>query len=213
MRAHAKGAVQVDPPLRDLSPRPRLAGPAAALGRALAVLLLLGALGGCLEPFPAQPRLPRTPTSGQRAAAGPDPAKRSAAGSATRDAALAPPAQSEAQAWRLICDAEERAGVDPAAPRGERAGQVAEWIVAHVSNKRARLWWIEFGKLERQHQRRAFLAAASRGGVAQCRLAELLFGATSSLGDASLARDASPHGAAAPVDAGTASRRSAGQAP
>lgn len=152
--------------------------PGALRCRALGLRALLGlipALSACLEPFPTPPTLRRPSPARGIAVVDGGHGQRATAAAAARDAA-APP-QDEAAAWRLICAAEERAGVDPTQSRGDRAGQVAEWIVAHVTNKRARLWWIELDKIERRHQPAALAAAAARAGVDDCRLATLLFGA------------------------------------
>lgn len=160
------------------------------------VWLALATLVGCLEPFPAQPTLPQGAGSTRAAAgAGAGHARRAPVAAAAKDQAAAPAAQSEAEAWRLICEAEQRAGVAPSTSRGERAGQVAEWIVAHVSNQRARLWWVELGKIERQQQPQALAAAAARAGVRDCRLAALLFG------------ELEPAAAAPGADGGAAPRR------
>lgn len=84
------------------------------------------------------------------------------------------PKQSYQEAWRLICQAQDRAGAATTADRASRSVAVAEWITEHVINKQARYWWIGFGKVK-DDRRRAFLAEAKRAGQPVCPLAELLF--------------------------------------
>lgn len=135
--------------------------------RCRAILISVASLtcSGCFSGFEQPPRAAPNARKARPAAAS------QPAGAASQGQ---PPAQSYAEAWRLICEAEQRADVDPALDRAARGAAVADWIVRELTNKQARYWFIAFGKVK--HDRRgAFLAEAARAGQPRCALADLLF--------------------------------------
>lgn len=119
----------------------------------------------CLEPFSAQPK-PKT-------------GKAAAQGDAKADAKKKKkkPKQTYAQAWQRICHAEQLSGAAAAATRRERAARVSEWIVANVSNKKARYWWIGYSKVKKPEREAYFREEAKKAGQPACPLAKLLFAA------------------------------------
>ncbi|MCA9673222.1 MAG: hypothetical protein KC503_46850 [Myxococcales bacterium] len=84
--------------------------------------------------------------------------------------------QSYKEAWALICDAEKRSGAS-SADRTERGAEVATWIVRNLTNRRARYWFIAFGRAKKEQRELLFLAEAKRAGIGKCALRDLLFDA------------------------------------
>jgi len=133
-----------------------------------ALFLALSCASGCLEPFPERGT---TPTK-KRATAGTGRGSGSKAGKAAKKGAKK---QSYREAWQLICDAERRSGTDPALPLAQRGERVANWIAVHVTNKRARYWWIAYGKVKREEREAMFRREAKQAGFPRCPLVKLLF--------------------------------------
>ena len=144
-------------------------------------ILILPLLGGCLEPFPEKTTTPSRSGSASKPA-------RPAAAKKERRGAKEKKGQSYKQAWKLICQAEKLGKIDRSRSREERGSAVAEWIVANVKNKRARYWFIGFGKLKPADREAFFRDEVRRVGMKSCPLTELLFAKPASRP----ARDAAP---------------------
>ena len=136
----------------------------------LTISLLPACFGGFDEPLRDSPQAQRQRRQTGRAG----PADAGALSDAKR-AKDAEPKQSYREAWALICKAEQLSGADPSKSRSERGDIVASWIVENVSNKKARFWFINFGKIKKQLRRQAFVAEASAAGQSKCDLVDLLF--------------------------------------
>ncbi len=129
-------------------------------------VFLLGPLANCLGDFD-KPLAPPVPMK-----AAP---KKPSAAPAAKAVAKKPPEQSYAQAWEVICYAERRSAADPNLTRRERGRIVAAWIVENLKNKRARYWFIDLGKVEKERRQAVFQQEAKQAGITDCPLAELLF--------------------------------------
>lgn len=75
--------------------------------------------------------------------------------------------QSYEEAWRRICHAKEKSV--------EEGQSVAAWINQHVTNKKARYWWIGYAKIKPTERKAYFLAEAKKGGQEKCPLSTHLF--------------------------------------
>lgn len=92
--------------------------------------------------------------------------------------------QTYQQAWTLICNAEELAKPDPSASPRERNDAVAEWLVAHLTNQKARYWFLAFAKKKKKPEREVFFRAeAQQAGMKQCPFADVLFAPDASKAD------------------------------
>lgn len=150
-------------------------------------LVAVVALGSsaCLEPFSAQPK----PKTGEAAAKAGD-----RGGDAKQGKKKKKPKQTYAQAWQRICHAEKLSGAGAEATRQQRAARVSEWIVANVSNKKARYWWIGYSKVKKPEREAYFREEAKKAGQPSCPLATLLFAPDAKATPAS--KPAAPGGAA-----------------
>ena len=77
------------------------------------------------------------------------------------------PEQTYAQAWRVICHADQLSG--------GHQDQVAEWIVKNLKNEKARYWFIALGNAEKKNRLATFMAEARAAGFSDCPTARLLF--------------------------------------
>ncbi len=134
----------------------------------LSLALLLN-LSGCLTPFPKPAQdTPKKPGSTTRSSAENADTKENADGKKK-------PPQTYAEAWELICHAERRSGAALKAPLQKRAVKVSEWIVTHVTNKKARYWWIAYAKVRKADREVFFRSTAKAAGQDPCPLSLLLF--------------------------------------
>ncbi|MCK5798467.1 MAG: hypothetical protein KAI47_14850 [Deltaproteobacteria bacterium] len=140
--------------------------PRRLLSISLSLAFLLS-LSGCLTPFPKQ-NTPKSQGSTTRPSVEGADAKENANGKKK-------PPQTYAEAWDLICHAERRSGAALDAPLQERAVKVSEWIVAHVTNKKARYWWIAYAKIRKADREALFCSTAKAAGQDPCPLSRLLF--------------------------------------
>ena len=143
--------------------------PSISISSYLALTSLALTLGGCLEPFSPQGT---TPTKTKRGAAKQSTKNEEAARAAAKKNEKK---QTYAQAWQLICTAEQLSGADPRDERSVRSSKVAEWINTHVKNKKARYWWIGYAKVKPSEREVYFRGEAKDAGQPTCPLATLLF--------------------------------------
>jgi len=150
------------------------------------VLATVAAVGSsCFGGFDETETTPRK--LDRQRAAGKAPVAGEADGGATAGAENKEHEQTYREAWQVICNAEQLAGVDRAQSRQARGATVANWIVDHLKNKRARYWFIKFGRAKKEEREALFVAEAERAGFARCALSELLFSV-----DAQTSADAGP---------------------
>ncbi len=140
------------------SPYPRSLRRRIAVGVALLAL----ASSACLEPFSAQP----DPKTGKVAADQAADGKRDPKKTKKKNEKNEKPKQTYAEAWQRICHAERLSG---------DSAKVSEWIVANVSNKKARYWWIGYAKVKKAEREAYLRQEALKAGQPRCPLAKLLF--------------------------------------
>jgi cell division septation protein DedD len=119
-------------------------------------------LAGCYSSFDeGGPRGPKDPPPEEQAA----PEKKAARGEPKKKKKK--PKQTYAQAWRVICHAKRLSGGPD--------DQVADWIVKHLKNEKARYWFIALGNFKREDRLDVFLAEARHAGFPDCPSAKILF--------------------------------------
>ncbi len=142
------------------------------------IALSLGWQSGCLEPFAPQetttPKKQAGTALAKQAGRKDDPARSGLASGKNKKKKKEKPKQTYQQAWELMCKAERLSGVDPKAARQARGSVVSDWIVKHISNKRARYWLIEYGQKKKRHRKAIFDAEIKRLSLAPCPLGDLL---------------------------------------
>ena len=135
-------------------------------------LFLLACPAACVDPFAktTTPAKYGTKPSGGSSKGKSTTDKGAQQGSAKKDGKKKPE-QSYEQAWEVICNAEHLAKPDPQLSPRERNDAVAEWLVSHLTNEKARYWFLAFAKRKKRAEREAFFRAeAKEAGMKSMRL-------------------------------------------